>query len=98
MKCEGIGGPEINCPRVSKLEYADDVNLLNDTADDASTRTSSLASGSTATACMEISLKKTKGMPIRKYDRVTETLEEEVVSLKLKCKCTEYEPFQRRKD
>ena len=89
VKCDGIGGPEINCPRVSKLEYADDVNLLNETTDDASTRTSSLASGSTEAAAMEISLKKTKGMPIRKYDPVTETLEEEVVALQLKYKCAD---------
>ena len=87
VQCDGIGGPEINCPRVSKLEYADDVSLLNDTTDDASTRTSSLASGSTEAATMEISLKKTKGMPIRKSDEVTETLEEEIVALKLKHKC-----------
>ena len=89
VKCDGIGGPEINCPKVSKLEYADDVNLLNETTDDASTRTSSLASGSTETACMEVSLKKTKGMPIRKFEPVTETLEEEVVALQLKHKCTD---------
>ena len=87
VKCDGIGGPEINCPRVSKLEYADDVNLLNETTDDASTRTSSLATGSTEAAAMEISLKKTKGMPIRKYDPVSETLEDEVVALNLKYKC-----------
>ena len=87
VKCDGIGGPEISCPRVSKLEYADDVNLPNETTDDASTRTSSLATGSTEAAAMEISLKKTKGMPIRKYEPVSETLEDEVVALNLKYKC-----------
>ena len=89
VKCDGIGGPEINCPRVSKLEYADDVNLLNETTYDASIRTSSLAAGSTESAAMEVSLKKTKGIPIREYEPVSETREEEVVALNLKYKCSD---------
>ena len=27
--CEGVGGPPLKCPLVPKLEYADDVSLLN---------------------------------------------------------------------
>ena len=86
-RCQGIGGPPLKCPRVSKLEYADDAGLLNDNTEDASDRLSSLADGGSVDACMEISLKKTKAMPIRKYESVSETTEEEIIELKLKHKC-----------
>ena len=87
VKCDGIGGSHLNTPVVPKLEYADDVGLLNKTASDASIRTSALASGSREAAGMEISLKKTKVMPIRRFESVSETLEEEVAELNLKFKC-----------
>lgn len=86
--CEGIGGAHINCPTVPKLEYADDVGLLNKTTTDASHRVSSLATGSKEAATMEISLKKTKVMPIRNFEPVSETVEEEIIALKLKHRCT----------
>ena len=88
-RCEGIGGAHMNCPTASKLEYADDVGLLNETAADASIRTSALATGSKEAATMEISLKKSKAMPVRRFEPVSETNEEEVLSLKLKHKCSE---------
>ena len=88
-KCEGIGGPHMNSPTASKLEYADDAGLLNKTTADASIRTSSLATGSKEAATMEISLKKTKSMPIRRFEQVSETAEEEIIALKFKNKCSE---------
>ena len=86
-KCDGIGGPPLNCPRVSKLEYADDAGLLNKKTDDASERLSSLAVGGQADACIEVSLKKTKAMHVRKYEKESETQETEVIALNLKHKC-----------
>ena len=45
----------------SKLEYADDVGLLDWTAAEASERVSELASGSRESASMEMSAPKSKG-------------------------------------
>ena len=84
---DGIGGPPLNCPRISKLEYADDANLLNKITAEASMRLSSLADGGSADAGLDISLKKTKVMPIRRCDPVSETTEDEIVALNLKHKC-----------
>ena len=89
IKCEGIGGAHMNCPTASKLEYADDVGLLNETAADASIRTSALANGSYEAATMVISLKKSKAMHVRRFEPVSETVEEEVLALNLKHKCPE---------
>ena len=46
----------------SKLEYVDDVGLLDWTAAEASERVSALASGSRTSASMEMSAPKSKGM------------------------------------
>ena len=46
-------------PLASKLEFVDNVGILNETAADASIRTSSLATDSKEAATMKISLKKT---------------------------------------
>ena len=70
------------------MEYADDVGLLNKTAADASERLPALDRGGSADACLSISLKKTKAMPIRRYEPVSETTEKEIIALKLKHKCT----------
>ena len=58
-KCEGIAGAHMISPTTSKLEFVDNVGLLNETAADASLRTSTLATGSKGAATMEISLKNT---------------------------------------
>ena len=87
-RCEGIGGAPLKCPAVSKLEYADDAGLLNKNTEDASIRLSSLSEGGSREACLEVSLKKTKAMPIRKYEPVSDTTEEEIIAMKLKHKCT----------
>ena len=66
IACEGVGGPPLKCPRISTLEYADDLGTLNVTAEEASTRLSALEHGGSTEAQLIISLKKTKAMPIRK--------------------------------
>ena len=85
--CEGIGEPLIPLPLISKLEYADDAALINRNAADASTRLSALSTGGSVDASLEISLKKTKAMPVRRYCNVSETLEEEVIEMNLPHKC-----------
>ena len=85
--CEGVSGPPLHIPPVSKIEYADDAALVNDSTRDASIRISALAKGGSEEACIGVSLKKTKAMPVRKYNPVSETREEEVVDLKLPHKC-----------
>ena len=51
---QGIGGPSLGDVMASKLEYADDVGLLDWTAAEASARVSVLASGSRTSASMEM--------------------------------------------
>ena len=87
IKCDGVGGPPLKCPRVSKLEYADDAALLNANVNDASERLTSLANGGSRDACLELSLKKTKVMPVRRYERVSTSTEEEITALKFKHTC-----------
>ena len=62
---QGIGGLSLCDVTASKLEYADDVGLLDWTAAEASARVSALASGSRASASMERSAPKSKGMHVR---------------------------------
>ena len=52
---QGIGGPSLGDVTASKLEYADDVGLLDWTAAEASERVSALARGSRTSASMEMS-------------------------------------------
>ena len=54
----------------SKLEYADDVGLLDWTATEASARVSALASGSRTSASMEMSVPKSKGMHVHVRERL----------------------------
>ena len=86
--CDGIGGPPLSCPVVSKLEYADDAALLNKNTSDATKRLTTLANDGSADACVDISLKKTKVMHVRKYEPVSATTEDEVIALNLKHKCS----------
>ena len=86
---QGIGGP---CDvTASKLEYADDVGLLNWTAAEASARVSALASGSRASASMEMSAPKSKGMHVHIRERLPVSTEVEVEALALPHSCPEYE-------
>ena len=85
---EGVGGPPLNIPPIPKLEYADDVAIPNKKTAESSTRLSALSTGGSNDACLDMSMKKTKCMPVRKYD-VTETTEAEVIALNLKFKCPE---------
>jgi len=87
VRCDGVGGPPLKCPRVPKLEYADDAALLNANASDASERLTSLAIGGLQDAGLQVSLKKTKAMPVRRYERTSDTTEDEVATLKFKHSC-----------
>ena len=72
---------------ISNLEYADDAALVDADVPDASERLTSISDGSTSDAAMSISFDKTKGMHIHEKVPVTETLEEEVISMNFKHKC-----------
>ena len=87
IHCDGIGGPPLRCPRVSKLEYADDASLANKITAEASERLTSISRGGREEAALEVSIKKTKAMPVRRYENVSETTEDEIIALKLKYKC-----------
>ena len=74
----GIGGPSLCDVTASKLFYADDVGLFDWTAADASERVSALSSGSRASASMEMSPPKSKGMHVHVRDRLPVSTEVEV--------------------
>ena len=73
--------------KISALEYADDAGLLDANVADASVRMSAISRGSREDAAMIISIPKTKAMHIHKTMAVTNTTEEEIISLHLKHKC-----------
>ena len=83
---------------VSSLEYADDAGLLDEDVAVASARITAIATGSRNDAAMEISKPKTKVLHIHARNKVSETMESEVVALKLKHTCQDCErtfPTQR---
>ena len=86
---QGIGGPSLGDVTASKLEYADDVALLDWTATEASDRVSALARGSWLSASMEMSAPKSKGMHIREREALTMSTEAEVEALRLTHSCPE---------
>ena len=88
---QGIGGPSLCDVTASKLEYADDVGLLDWTAAEASARVSALASGSRASASMEMSAPKSKGMHVHIRERQPVSTEVEVEALALPHSCPECE-------
>ena len=88
---QGIGGPSLGDVTASKLEYADDVGLLNWTAAEASARVSALASGSRTSASMEMSAPKSKGMHVHIRERLPVSTEVEVEALALPHSCPECE-------
>ena len=86
---QGIGGPSLCDVTASKLEYADDVGLLDWTAAEASEGVSALASGSRASASMEMSAPKSKGMHVHIRERLPVSTEVEVEALDLPHSCPE---------
>ena len=88
---QGIGDPSLGDVTASKLEYADDVGLLDWTAAEASERVSVLASGSRASASMEMSAPKLKGMHMHIRERLPVSTEVEVEALDVPHSCPECE-------
>ena len=86
---QGIGGPSLGDVTASKLEYADDVALLDWTAAEASERVSALARGSRTSASMEMSAPKSKGMHVHTRERLPVSTEVEVEALDLPHSCPE---------
>ena len=78
---QGIGGPSMGDVTASKLEYADDVGLLDWTVAEASERVSALASGSGASTSMEKWAPKSKGMHVHIRERIQVSTEVEVEAL-----------------
>ena len=74
-------GATPNQVKVCALEYADDAGLLDETAEQASTRLTSIATGSRSDAAMEIFIPKTKAMHIHRKTRVSETTEEDIAAM-----------------
>ena len=72
---------------VSKLEYADDIGFIDIDPRDGSIRITSISRGSLADASMSISIPKTKSMHIHAREKVSETLESEIIAMNLKFKC-----------
>ena len=88
---QGIGGPSLWDATVSKLEYADDVGLLDWAAAEASERVSVLASGSRESTSMEMSAPMPKGMHVYALERLPVSTEMEVDALDLPHSCPECE-------
>ena len=89
---QGIG-PSLCDVTASKLEYADDVGLLDWTAAEASARVSALASGSRASASMKMSAPKSKGMHVHILERLPVSTDVEVEALALPHSCPECERY-----
>ena len=84
-----IGGPSLGDVMANKLEYADDVGLLDWTAAEASERVSALARGSITSASMDMLAPKLKGMHVHIQERLPVSTEVEVEALDLPCSCLE---------
>ena len=93
---QGIDGPSLCDVTASKLEYTDDVGLLDWTAAEASERVSALASGSRTSASMEMSAPKSKGMHAHVRERLPVSTEVEVNAIDFPHSCPEYERRFRR--
>ena len=73
--------------RKAKFDYADDAALIDEDAEQATARVTSLAAGSIADAAMIISTKKSKVMHIHKTTRTSATTEADVAKLNLSYNC-----------
>ena len=76
-----IRRPSLGDVTASELEYADDVGLLDWTADQASERVSALASGSSTPASMDILAPKPSGMHVHIRERLPVSTEVEALDL-----------------
>ena len=85
----GQGTSRLGDVTASKLEYADDVGLLDWTAAEASEHVSALARGSRTSASMEMSASKSKGMHVHTRERLPVSTEVEVEALDLPHSCPE---------
>ena len=88
---QSIGDPSLCDVTASKLEYADNIGLLDWTAAEASARVSALASGSRASASMAMSAPKSKGMHVHIRERSPVSTEVEVEAVDLTYSCPECE-------
>ena len=86
-----LAAPPLCDVTASKLEYADDVGLLDWTAAVASARVSALASGSRTSASLDMSAHKLKGMHVRVRERLPVSTEVEVEARDLPHSCPECE-------
>ena len=86
---QGIGGPSLGDVKSNKLEYADDVGLLDWTAVEASKHVSALARGMRTSVSMEMSAPKSKGMHVHIRERLPVSTEVEVEALDLPHSCPE---------
>ena len=77
------GGSSLGDVTASKLDYADDVGLLDWTAAQASERVSALARGSRTSSSMEMSAPKSKGMHVHIRERLPVSTGMEVEALDL---------------
>ena len=84
---QGIGGPSLGDVTASKLEYADDVGLLDRMATEASKHVSALASGSRMSASMEMSAPKSKGIHVCALESLAVSTELEFEALCLPHSC-----------
>jgi len=84
-----VGVDELGSIDISRLEYADDVILVNSSVVDASTRVSTLNSGSWAEARMEIKLAKTKVMHVQPAAQVSKTTMEDAQKISGKAVCSD---------
>ena len=73
--------------RLNKLEYADDVGLMDENATDASERLSKLSDGANSEGGLIIAIQKSFAQHIQKAQRVSRTTEEDVDTMDFKFKC-----------
>ena len=80
---QSIGGPSLGDVTANKLEYADDVGLLECMAGEATQRVSVLTSGWRVSAPMEMSAPKSKGLDVLIREKIPVSTEVEVEALDL---------------
>ena len=86
---QDIGGPSLGDVTARKLEYVDDVGLLDWRAAEASERVSALARGSRTSVSMEMSAPKSNGMHVHIRERLPVSTKVEVDALDLPHRCPE---------
>jgi exonuclease III len=74
---------------LGKLEFADDVGMMNSTAASAEKRLNLIESGARIDASLELSMSKTKVMHVQKQQRLPQTTHQEISDLKLPFICAD---------